>query len=213
MTSWMHGAMSTPWDAFYFEMLAGEPPYTGPTAQVILARRFREPVPSVRVLRELVPEPMDRAITKALATAPADRYSTAAQFADALTRGGETADHAPVPAGSHPRNAGAPDRAPKQVSFGGSDNRNCPCAGRRRAVAAPSVGNRARSRSHCGGTVRRPRPAARTLARRTGGCALRQPRWRRLTPDRFPLPLWFAAGAVAPTAPRPFSWGSVPVPV
>ena len=34
-----------------YEMLVGEPPYTGPTAQAILARRLNEPLPSVRVVR------------------------------------------------------------------------------------------------------------------------------------------------------------------
>ena len=41
--------------AVLYEMLAGEPPYTGPTAQAIIMRRFAEPVPSVRRLRPNVP--------------------------------------------------------------------------------------------------------------------------------------------------------------
>jgi len=67
-----------------FEMLAGEPPFTGPTAQAIIAKRFTDPVPSVRRLRETVPMPMDQAIAKALARAPADRFATPHQFAEAL---------------------------------------------------------------------------------------------------------------------------------
>src|SRR5881296_2812382 len=59
-----------------YEMLAGEPPFTGPTAQAIIAKRFTDPVPSVRRLRETVPVPMDQAIAKALARAPADRFAT-----------------------------------------------------------------------------------------------------------------------------------------
>jgi eukaryotic-like serine/threonine-protein kinase len=67
-----------------YEMLAGEPPYTGPTAQVILMRRFSDPVPSVRKLRANVPEAVDQAIQRALAVVPGDRFATAAAFAEAL---------------------------------------------------------------------------------------------------------------------------------
>jgi eukaryotic-like serine/threonine-protein kinase len=68
-----------------YEMLAGEPPFTGPTAQVILARHSLDPVPSLRTARRTVPPGMEQAIVRALAKVPADRYSTAAEFADALT--------------------------------------------------------------------------------------------------------------------------------
>ena len=67
-----------------YELLAGEPPYTGPTAQVILMRRFTDPVPSVRKLRANVPEGVDQAIQRALAVVPGDRFPTAAAFAEAL---------------------------------------------------------------------------------------------------------------------------------
>src|SRR6478736_2979509 len=67
-----------------YEMLAGEPPYTGATAQVILARRFSETPRPLRTVRETIPEPIDQAVQKALAKAPADRFTTAVQFAQAL---------------------------------------------------------------------------------------------------------------------------------
>ena len=66
-----------------YEMLAGEPPFTGPTAQAIMAKRMTQPVPPVRAVRE-VPADIERAVTRALARTPADRYSTAAEFAAAL---------------------------------------------------------------------------------------------------------------------------------
>jgi TolB-like protein/Tfp pilus assembly protein PilF len=72
-----------------YEMLAGEPPYTGPTAQAILARRFTGDVPQVRQVRPAVPESIEQAITKALAAVPADRFTTAADFARALTHTSE----------------------------------------------------------------------------------------------------------------------------
>jgi tetratricopeptide (TPR) repeat protein/tRNA A-37 threonylcarbamoyl transferase component Bud32 len=67
-----------------YEMLAGEPPFTGLTDQAIIAKRFTDPVPSARRLRETVPPPVDRAISKALARAPVDRFATTHQFAEAL---------------------------------------------------------------------------------------------------------------------------------
>jgi serine/threonine protein kinase/tetratricopeptide (TPR) repeat protein len=66
-----------------YEMLTGEPPYTGPTPQAVLAKRLTEPVPHVRTSRE-VPLALERAVTRALARSPADRFSTAAEFAAAL---------------------------------------------------------------------------------------------------------------------------------
>jgi serine/threonine-protein kinase len=67
-----------------YEMFVGEPPYTGPSAQVILARKSVEAVPSLSVARETVPDQVEHAVTKALAKVPADRFATAAQFSDAL---------------------------------------------------------------------------------------------------------------------------------
>jgi len=66
-----------------YEMLAGEPPYTGPTAQAIIAKRFSEPAPHLRTVRD-VPEGVEQAVTKALAKVPAARFATAAQFGSAL---------------------------------------------------------------------------------------------------------------------------------
>jgi serine/threonine-protein kinase len=45
-----------------YELLAGEPPYTGATAHAIIVKRFTEPVPSVRRVRPSVPEAVDQAI-------------------------------------------------------------------------------------------------------------------------------------------------------
>jgi serine/threonine-protein kinase len=70
--------------AVLFEMLAGEQPYSGPTVQSILMKRLTEPIPSVRSGRPSVPETVELAVKRALAVVPADRYATAAQFADAL---------------------------------------------------------------------------------------------------------------------------------
>jgi serine/threonine protein kinase/Tfp pilus assembly protein PilF len=66
-----------------YELLTGEPPFTGPTPQAVLAKRLSEPVPHLRTGRD-VPLALERAVTRALARSPADRFSTAAEFADAL---------------------------------------------------------------------------------------------------------------------------------
>jgi serine/threonine-protein kinase len=70
-----------------YEMLAGQPPFTGATAGAILARKTMEQVPSLRVVRETVPVSVEQAVTKALARAPADRFGSALQFTDALAAG------------------------------------------------------------------------------------------------------------------------------
>jgi serine/threonine-protein kinase len=67
-----------------YEMLAGEPPFTGPTVPAVLAKRLSEPVPSVRRHRAELPEQLDAVIGKALAKAPADRYATASELVAAL---------------------------------------------------------------------------------------------------------------------------------
>src|SRR6185503_13115396 len=57
-----------------YEMLAGEPPFTGPTAVAIITKWFAEPVPSVRAARPDVPESVDQSIQRALARSAADRF-------------------------------------------------------------------------------------------------------------------------------------------
>jgi serine/threonine-protein kinase len=70
--------------AVLYEMLVGSPPFRGSTVTAIIANRLTSPVPSPRAQREMVPEAVDAAVRKAMAILPADRYSTAAQFAEAL---------------------------------------------------------------------------------------------------------------------------------
>jgi serine/threonine-protein kinase len=77
-------------------MLAGEPPYTGATAQQIIVKRFTDPVPSVRRTRPNVPAGIDEAIQKALAPIPADRFTSAAQLVAALQGGAATPVATPV---------------------------------------------------------------------------------------------------------------------
>lgn len=73
-----------------YEMLCGDPPFTGSIPQSVLARKLIEPVPGVRVVRDTVPLYVERATTRALAKTPADRFKSADEFAQALS--GETGE-------------------------------------------------------------------------------------------------------------------------
>jgi TolB-like protein/tetratricopeptide (TPR) repeat protein len=72
--------------AVVYEMLAGEPPHTGPTAQAVIAKLLSEPPTRIHTVRPDVPEHIDAAVAKALAKVPADRFASAAEFATALER-------------------------------------------------------------------------------------------------------------------------------
>src|SRR3989441_6524317 len=69
-----------------YEMLAGAPPFGGPTPHAIIARKSMEPVPGLRIVRDTVPPAVEAAIVRALAKTPADRFASARDFASALTQ-------------------------------------------------------------------------------------------------------------------------------
>jgi serine/threonine-protein kinase len=71
--------------AMLYEMLTGDPPYTGSTAQAIVAKVITEKAPPVTRTRETVSPHVDAAVQKALAKLPADRFTSAASFSEALT--------------------------------------------------------------------------------------------------------------------------------
>ncbi|HTG54180.1 MAG TPA: protein kinase, partial [Gemmatimonadaceae bacterium] len=70
--------------AITYEMLTGEPPHIGSTAQAIIARVLTDKPRSIRTTRSAVPEYVDAAIEHALEKLPADRFTTAHEFAEAL---------------------------------------------------------------------------------------------------------------------------------
>ncbi len=70
------------------EMLVGEPPFSGPTAQAVIARVLGNDPEPVSATRRTVPEYISDAVLTALAKLPADRFATAALFASALTGSG-----------------------------------------------------------------------------------------------------------------------------
>jgi TolB-like protein/tetratricopeptide (TPR) repeat protein len=67
-----------------YEMLAGQPPFGGATAQAVMVRHAVDPVPSLGTVRRTVPAGLEAVIVRAMAKVPADRFATAADFADAL---------------------------------------------------------------------------------------------------------------------------------
>ena len=73
-----------------YEMLAGQPPFTGATIESVVHQHLTAEPPSVTTLRPAVPPPVTAALARVLAKTPADRFSPAAQFAEALRDAGGT---------------------------------------------------------------------------------------------------------------------------
>jgi serine/threonine protein kinase/tetratricopeptide (TPR) repeat protein len=67
-----------------YELLAGQTPFFGPTAQAIIARQMVGAVPSLTVVRGTIPEALEEVVLAALSKVPADRFKTAGEFGDAL---------------------------------------------------------------------------------------------------------------------------------
>jgi serine/threonine-protein kinase len=69
-----------------YEMLAGEPPFSGPTAQVIMSRAMTDTPRSLRQTRPTVPATLEAITARAMARVPADRFATATELASALSQ-------------------------------------------------------------------------------------------------------------------------------
>ena len=80
--------------AVTYEMLAGDPPFTGSSVQAIVAKVLSEKPTSLQLLRDTVPARVDRAVTRALAKLAADRQATVKEFAAQLSDDGT--EHAPA---------------------------------------------------------------------------------------------------------------------
>jgi len=118
-----------------YEMLAGEAPYTGPTPQAIVAKRFVDPIPSVRRVRPTVPEAADVALQRALARVPADRFASAYELAQALQQIVTT----PVATMATPTPS-TPASAPVQTTPGQATATAPPVPRRKVPVAAITLG-------------------------------------------------------------------------
>jgi eukaryotic-like serine/threonine-protein kinase len=89
-----------------FEMLTGQPPFTGANARAVMARHTMEAVPSIRLVRDAVPEEVEDALLALLEKVPADRPQSAKEFLDLLLPGaGTTATRRVVSRGTSARRA------------------------------------------------------------------------------------------------------------
>src|SRR6185503_2459638 len=81
-----------------YEMLCGEPPFTGPTPQAVFARVLTDEPRAMTLQRRTIPPHVEQAVLTALSKLPADRFASAALFADALTQAtGARQTWAPMP--------------------------------------------------------------------------------------------------------------------
>lgn len=79
-----------------YEMLVGQPPFTGRDPRSIAARHTLDPVPPIRTIRSTVHPDLERAVLRALAKLPVDRYPTTTAFIDALVADAASTTDYPV---------------------------------------------------------------------------------------------------------------------
>ena len=181
-----------------YEMLAGEPPFTGRTAQALIARRLADPVPDLCTVRD-VPRQVERAVRQALARAPADRFADAPAFARAL----EAA-------------AGAPraSREPRRSTRSAGRRRRCSWSRSPALVRLAPRSARRRRRPRRRTCSRSPRSRCWSRHSSSGGRA-----WATCSPARSTgrarsarcHRAWCSdAGAAGPIGPPPRSWAAAP---
>jgi eukaryotic-like serine/threonine-protein kinase len=85
-----------------YEMLAGEPPFVGPTIESVLRQHMLRPPARITRVRGAISEEVAATIERALAKTPADRFATTAEFRDALIRQNVAAPTVPPPVASAP---------------------------------------------------------------------------------------------------------------
>jgi Tol biopolymer transport system component len=106
--------------AVAYEMLTGEPPHVGSTSQAIIARVLTEKPRGIRMSRPNVPEHVEIAVERALEKLPADRWATAKEFGEALTREGavRATSASTMKAGAKPASRGLSNRAQIVLAVG-----------------------------------------------------------------------------------------------
>jgi serine/threonine-protein kinase len=103
--------------AVLYEMLTGDPPFTGSTAQAIVARVVTESPRPLHAQRHTIPPHIETAVLTALEKLPADRFGTAAEFAEALAgRGNSAVVTAAAPSTGPAATARMPSVAPARAS-------------------------------------------------------------------------------------------------
>ncbi len=118
-----------------YELLIGQPPFTGPNSMAIMARHSMEVVPSLQVVRASVPDEVEDAVMQALEKTPADRFQTMKEFAERLSRGrGRGGDGADGAAAGVDGGAAGGERGAARVTGAGrrTGSREVPAATERR---------------------------------------------------------------------------------
>ncbi|MEO8620032.1 MAG: protein kinase [bacterium] len=100
-----------------YEMLGGQPPFTGATAATITRQHMIANPPPITNLRPSVPAPVVDALQRALSKAPADRFNPVAQFGSAIAPSALTAGHVAAPNARQPSDAKA-RRVRRNVAIG-----------------------------------------------------------------------------------------------
>jgi eukaryotic-like serine/threonine-protein kinase len=124
-----------------FEMLAGQPPFTGESAAAIVGKRVSTPAPPVSRLRGDVPPAVELAVDRALVRLPSDRFASAGAFAEALAAAGVTppgTSSAPA-ARTAPRTPTTPRAPLAPPAAGGASSSPPATAPRRRWALAAAV--------------------------------------------------------------------------
>ena len=154
--------------AVLYEMLTGEPPFTGNTAQAIVARVLTENPRLLTTQRHTIPRHVEAAVLTALEKLPADRFTTASEFAEALQDKSYASTVVAAGRGGPGRDRATRSARPRARLPGAGARRGARRRRRRGALGlAPAAARPARSpssASRSGGTRRcrrRCRPAAR----------------------------------------------------
>jgi len=130
-----------------YEMLAGEPPFTGSSAMVVLARHALEEMPSLKTRRPDIADGLESVVRKSLAKSPADRYTTAARFVEALSAATAGPTVSPQRSGSE---ALIPNNLPKErTRFIGRETELAECArllGEARLLTVTGIGGSGKTR-------------------------------------------------------------------
>jgi tRNA A-37 threonylcarbamoyl transferase component Bud32 len=125
----------------FYEMLTGEPPFSGPSAQAIVAKVLTEPVSGIRARRATVSPALEAVALKAVQKLPADRFATPQVFAQALRAPEQVSIVAPVAAGAATPSARSRWPVVAAAVGGLAALYGAYALGRQGATAAPNAGD------------------------------------------------------------------------
>ena len=129
-----------------YEMLAGEPPFTGSNAMVVLARHVRDEIPPLKTRRPDISDRLESVVRTSLAKRPADRYATVGRFVEALN----AATAGPTASQRSPSEGVIPNNLPMdRTRFIGRETELAACAqllGEARLLTVTGIGGSGKTR-------------------------------------------------------------------